>query len=261
LNYSNDYIIKNEIGSRSFGFIYITVNLIDGKKYIGQKKFYSGWRTYLGSGKYLKNAIKKYGRENFAREIIAIAYSAEELNELERHYIELYNCVNCDDFYNIADGGKSGNPYAGKTDEEIAEIGKKKSEAGRGKHLGKNPFANKTPDEIAEIGRKRSEAISREKHYMWGKKHTNETRKKLSKAKSGKNNPNYGKLGEDNLNSKPVICISTNEVFGSAREAERKYGIQHSNICKCCMGGKKYKSAGKHPITGERLVWRYYYEQ
>lgn len=43
-----------------YGFIYITTNLINGKKYIGQKKGYND--TYLGSGKILKLAIKKYGR-------------------------------------------------------------------------------------------------------------------------------------------------------------------------------------------------------
>lgn len=39
-----------------YGFIYITTNLINGKKYIGQKKGYND--TYLGSGKILKLAIK-----------------------------------------------------------------------------------------------------------------------------------------------------------------------------------------------------------
>lgn len=53
-----------------------------------------------------------------------------------------------------------------------------------------------------------------------------------------------------------VKCITTNEIFVSAREAERKYNISHSNILHCCKGKQKY--AGKHPITGEKLVWAYY---
>ena len=49
-----------------YGFIYITTNNLDGKKYIGQKSYsMPNWKRYLGSGIYLKRAIKKYGRENF----------------------------------------------------------------------------------------------------------------------------------------------------------------------------------------------------
>ena len=48
-----------------YGFIYITTNMVNGKRYIGQKKFCDGWKTYLGSGKLLKKAIKKYCKENF----------------------------------------------------------------------------------------------------------------------------------------------------------------------------------------------------
>jgi len=66
-----------------YGFIYITTNLVNGKKYIGQKKFIRQWEYYLGSGRHLKNAINKYGKENFIREIIAIAYSKEEADKLE----------------------------------------------------------------------------------------------------------------------------------------------------------------------------------
>ena len=58
--------------SSMYGFIYITTNHINGKKYIGQKKYdkYDYWKTYLGSGILLSRAINKYGRENFSKEII-----------------------------------------------------------------------------------------------------------------------------------------------------------------------------------------------
>ena len=44
-----------------YGFIYITTNLIDGKRYLGQRKFYGNWQEYLGSGAAFKQAIDKYG--------------------------------------------------------------------------------------------------------------------------------------------------------------------------------------------------------
>ena len=55
-----------------YGFIYITTNHINGKKYIGQKRYDKNnkWKSYLGSGIHLKRAINKYGADNFSKEII-----------------------------------------------------------------------------------------------------------------------------------------------------------------------------------------------
>lgn len=52
---------------------------------------------------------------------------------------------------------------------------------------------------------------------------------------------------------KKVRCKNTGEVFNSINEARRKYG--NVAIWDCC--NKKRKSAGKHPITGEKLIWEY----
>jgi hypothetical protein len=51
------------------------------------------------------NAIKHYGKENFHREIIDIAYSEEELNIKEADWIKKFNAVNDSNFYNMIDGG------------------------------------------------------------------------------------------------------------------------------------------------------------
>ena len=39
------------------------------------------------------------------------------------------------------------------------------------------------------------------------------------------------------------------------KDASEKYNIDNSGLVKCCKG--QYKSAGKHPVTGEKLVWKY----
>lgn len=49
--------------------IYRIRNLINGKNYIGQHKYKSLNDIYLGSGKLIKQAAKKYGRENFKKYI------------------------------------------------------------------------------------------------------------------------------------------------------------------------------------------------
>lgn len=72
------------------------------------------------------------------------------------------------------------------------------------------------------------------------KPHSEETRKKMSKAHQGKheglNNSMYGKFGYDNPTSKQVRCITTGEIFGSIKEAQRKTGIARANITACCKG-------------------------
>ena len=57
---TNEKVIDNP-----YGFIYITTNMVNGMRYLGQKKFDRGWKNYLGSGAVLRKAINKYGKENF----------------------------------------------------------------------------------------------------------------------------------------------------------------------------------------------------
>lgn len=54
--------------------------------------------------------------------------------------------------------------------------------------------------------------------------------------------------------SHKIICLNTGEVFNSITDAQKRYNV--SNISANCLG--TIKSAGKHPITGERLIWMYY---
>ena len=65
----------------------------------------------------------------------------------------------------------------------------------------------------------------------------------------------YGKTGALHNRSKAVLCLENGKIYGSTMEAERETGIKQSNISACCNG--KQKSAGKHPVTGEKLHWRY----
>lgn len=86
--------------------VYMTTNLVNGKKYIG--KDVANKPSYIGSGKALKAAIKKYGKKNFKKEILAYASSKEELSKLEIYYIKLYGAKESPMFYNITAGGDGG---------------------------------------------------------------------------------------------------------------------------------------------------------
>ena len=65
----------------SFGFVYLIVNLLTGRRYIGKKQYHqyrkgikarpSDWRTYTSSSRPLNEDIKRQGKTNFHFEILA----------------------------------------------------------------------------------------------------------------------------------------------------------------------------------------------
>lgn len=65
--------------NKKYHFIYKTTNLINQKYYIGMHSTNNIDDGYLGSGKKLYYAIKKYGKENFKREIIEYLHDRNSL--------------------------------------------------------------------------------------------------------------------------------------------------------------------------------------
>jgi group I intron endonuclease len=90
-----------------FGYIYLTTNLLSGKRYIGRKKSseFLG-NAYLGSGNHLRRAVNKFGKENFSVSMIEAVYSEEDLYSREEYWIRFYNAVEDPGFYNHSPGGK-----------------------------------------------------------------------------------------------------------------------------------------------------------
>lgn len=94
-------------------YIYVTTNNINSKKYIGQH--ITNCDTidcmlndgYLGSGTLLLKAIRKYGKENFAKQIVSIHTSQKETDEAEINYIESHKVLqNKNVWYNRSAGGQ-----------------------------------------------------------------------------------------------------------------------------------------------------------
>ena len=85
--------------------IYKTINLINGKIYIG--KSCQNNKNYLGSGTILKKAIKKYGKDNFTKEVLEEGVTDHDyLCEREKYWIKICNSTNSDIGYNICLGGE-----------------------------------------------------------------------------------------------------------------------------------------------------------
>ena len=106
--------------------IYKTTNLINGKIYIGKNKSNTNW--YLGSGKLLLYAIKKYGKENFKKEIIEECQSLEHMREREIYWIDKFDARNRNIGYNIQIGGDGGDNYSNMSNEQLLKVKKKISE-------------------------------------------------------------------------------------------------------------------------------------
>ncbi len=93
-----------------FYIIYKTTNLVNSKFYIGKHQTKDLNDGYMGSGKLLKSAIKKYGIKNFHREILRVCQSEKEMNILEKVLVVPDRELN----YNLCDGGKGGFGYINK---------------------------------------------------------------------------------------------------------------------------------------------------
>jgi len=87
-------------------YIYKITNNINGRWYIG--KHNGTDPTYMGSGKLLKQAYKKYGKENFKKEILETCDTEEQLNFCEARWIALTGAITDPNSYNLVDGGTGG---------------------------------------------------------------------------------------------------------------------------------------------------------
>ena len=110
-------------------YVYMTINLVNGKKYIGRHS--KRKENYLGSGRLLKQAIAKYGRENFVKQIIEECETIEQFREREYYWIAYYDAVNSSEFYNMS--WKTGGFGVG--DKHSLETRQTISEKCRGKKL------------------------------------------------------------------------------------------------------------------------------
>lgn len=101
--------------------VYQITNALNGKIYIGAHKTEDKNDGYMGSGKLIKRAIKKYGLENFKKDILFEASSSEEMFFKEKELVVLGSRS-----YNIKDGGCGGWDHVikSRTKEEWTRIGK-----------------------------------------------------------------------------------------------------------------------------------------
>ncbi len=98
------------LGGLRFFYVYKVTNIINGKIYIGKRSCDCNPVDdikYIGSGKFLKLAIGKYGIHNFIKEIIELC-DIDSINSREIYWIHKLNSTNKNIGYNVAGGGEGG---------------------------------------------------------------------------------------------------------------------------------------------------------
>lgn len=111
--------------------IYKITNLINNKIYIGKDT--TSDPNYFGSGLLINRAFKKYGKENFTKEVIDIADDFDDLSSKEIYWISQYNSTDKKIGYNIATGGDGGDTLSNHPDLDLIKEKISKNSHTRGK--------------------------------------------------------------------------------------------------------------------------------
>lgn len=184
-----------------FYTIYKISNLLDGKIYIGSHKTKKLDDKYMGSGKYLKSAQKKYGMDNFKKEILFVFDNPEEMYAKEAELVNGEFLVT-ENTYNLKVGGFGGFDFVNQN-RSITHL----TEAVRRQQLESLQKATirhiellQDPAYYAAYGQKLSVALKNRykvhAHNWVGKNHSDETKRKMSEASkitsAGERNSQYG---------------------------------------------------------------------
>lgn len=141
-----------------YGVVYLILNKVNGKRYVGQTvqplKVRFNEHARKKDNTLISNAIRKYGRENFYCGVIKTCTSKEELNYWEKYFIAVFKSKKPYG-YNLTDGGEGTVGY----------------------HL--------TPEACAKISAKNSISLLGNKNAL-GYRHTPKSCAKMSAIRKGK---------------------------------------------------------------------------
>lgn len=211
-----------------YGYVYLTHNKVNNRLYIGQHKGKFNDK-YFGSGLIISQAVLKYGIEKFEVNMIECCESKQHLNECEKKWIEYFNAIKDEKFYNIAKGGEGGHTIAGYNDEQKARYHTNMSRALKGRK-----FTNEHRFKISKSLKNAKLNRNGESNSFYGKTHSDETKAKISKTKSlqtGWNHSEETKRKISEAHKGKIVSKETRSKM-SANTTVRNLGSKHSEETK-----------------------------
>ena len=112
-----------------FYYLYQITNLVNNKIYVGVHKTKNLDDGYMGSGKVIKDAIRKYGIDNFRKDILETFENVEAMYAREKEIVTDEFLLR-EDVYNLRRGGTGGFDYINKnslngfSDISVAKLGR-----------------------------------------------------------------------------------------------------------------------------------------
>lgn len=168
------------------GYMYYTIykvtNLINEKVYIGKHKTTNLDDNYLGSGTLILRAIRKYGEENFRKEILYIFDNEKDMNDCEKSLVD-NNFINSDNTYNLTCGGHGSWEFINKNGLNNINNNSRKAGLIHAKRMKDDPEYRKKTIDTASKTFKQAHTQGKIKYNTFtGKKHTEEAKKKMSES-------------------------------------------------------------------------------
>lgn len=219
---------------RIFHIVYKVINIINNNIYIGVHSTNNINDNYLGSGSAIRKAIKKYGKENFIKEILFIFNTREDALAKEKELVSK-KFINEDETYNLQTGGNGGNHnmvtvYNPNQPDYYFNVFKDDS-----RYINNELLFN-------AVGRKHKES-TKEKI---GKKHKNKKFSKETRELISKKNSNKAILKNIYTGQIKKVSMNDKEYFSKDWVGIQK-GETLSNEAKL-----KISEASKRPCTDER---------
>lgn len=225
-------------------YVYQITNQINGRFYVGVRK-YNGNPTddpYMGSGKALRNAYRKYGRKNFTKIVLEVYDNERDMFAAEARIVN-------DEFlknplvYNIVPGGSGGWKVGYLTEEEQKEWKRKISDSNNTR------YSQMTTEE-------RSKKYGHTKNA--GRKHTEETINKLKNRDTSRiTDSSWMNNGYQNfrvLNTDIQSKISEGWAMGYVKGSHPNLGRRFSDTTKCKMSDQKSCTYIIENSDGEKIT-------
>ena len=231
---------------KKFGFVYLITNIKNNKGYVGCKQYYIG-KSKKDSKWQTYMGSSKYLHEDI-KKISKKYFTFEVIAEYKNKRSLRYYEMYYQVKWNVLTATVEGSDNPAFYNSYVG-----------GKFY--RPLESYVPP-TEESKRKMSKAKAEEKNPMYGKKHTEETKRKMSESTSGEKHPMYGKKHTEETKRKlseatlgKIVTEETKRKMSEARLGEKHhmYGKKHTEETKRKMSeaklGEKNHNYGK---TGEK---------